>query len=101
MENVHDRGGWPTEEPIDKSEHQIMDWEQRVQALVWLLSRKGMRRVDEARRSIESIEPELYESISYYDRWVVSLETLLVERNILTGEEIDRKATELEQRWRQ
>ncbi len=98
MRNVHDRGGWPTDEPIDKTEHQIMDWEQRVQALVWLLSRQGLRRVDEARRAIESIEPELYESISYYDRWVISLEILLVEKGILTGQEIDRKVTEPEQR---
>ena len=97
MSHVHDRGGCPTDEPIDKSEHPTMDWEQRVQALIWLLSKKGLRRVDEARRAIENIEPTLYESIGYFDRWVISLETLLVEKNILEAEEIDRKAFELTQ----
>lgn len=101
MRKVNDRGGLPTEGPIDRSEHELTDWERRVDALSQLIGARGkeIRRVDESRRAIESIDPAQYESMGYYDRWVVSLETALVEKNILTKEEIDRKTAELNQRW--
>jgi len=31
---VHDRGGWPSETPIDRSEHELADWELLTDALV-------------------------------------------------------------------
>ena len=101
MRKVNDRGGLPTEGPIDRGEHELTDWERRVDALSQLIGArgKGIRRVDESRRAIESIDPEQYELMGYYDRWLVSLETGLVEKNILTKEEIDRKTAELKQRW--
>ena len=99
MAKGYDRGGWPTEEPIDKSEHKIMDWHRRAEALGGILSRKGLSRVDQIRRAIEGIDPEKYESIGYYDRRVEALETLVVEKGILTTEEIDQKVAEMDQPW--
>ena len=90
MPRVHDRGGWPTDEPIDRSEHEYADWELRVDALHQTLGRKGLRSTDEMRRAIESLPPEVYESIGYYERWTAALEILLVEKGILTTDEIDR-----------
>ncbi len=58
MTNVHDRGGWPTDEPIDQSEHALLDWERRVDALHSVLGEKGLRRTDELRRAIETLTPE-------------------------------------------
>ncbi|MCH7861695.1 MAG: nitrile hydratase subunit beta, partial [Proteobacteria bacterium] len=40
---------------------------------------------------------ELYESLSYYERWTAALEILMVEKDVLTSEEIDRKMAQLEQ----
>ncbi len=97
MARVHDRGGWPTEEPIDRSEHELMDWERRMDALHRVLGGKGIRSTDEMRRAIESLPPERYESMSYYERWTAALEILLVEKGILTTEEIDRQAALLEE----
>ena len=97
MPRVHDRGGWPTDEPIDRSEHAHADWELRVDALHQVLGRKGLRSTDEMRRAIESLPPEEYESIGYYERWTAALEILLVEKGILTTEEIDRKMAQLDQ----
>ena len=96
MTKPHDRGGWPTDEPIDQAEHPHADWELRVHALHGVLGRKGLRRTDELRRAIESLEPDLYESLSYYERWTAALEILVVEKGILSTEEIDQKVTELE-----
>ena len=97
MTRPHDRGGWPTDEPIDRSDHQRLDWEVRMDALHQVLGRKGLRTTDEMRRAIESLDPELYESLSYYERWTAALEILMVEKGVLTSEEIDGKMAQLEQ----
>ena len=89
MNKIHDRGGWPNETPIDLTEHQIMDWEQRVDALHSVLSSKGLRTTDEMRRAIESLDEESYVAMGYYERWTAALEMLLVEKGVLTTEEID------------
>ena len=94
MPGVHDRGGWPTDEPIDQEEHAVMDWEVRMSAVVGALRGKGLMRTDEMRRGIESIEPSKYESIGYYARWAESVETILVEKGVLTRAEIDGKMGE-------
>ena len=96
MARVHDRGGWPSNEPIDQSEHQLMDWERRVDALHGVLGAKGLRGVDEARRAIESLQPQQYEAMGYYERWAAAMEKLLVEKGVLTTEEIDRMTAQLE-----
>ncbi len=100
MPRVHDRGGWPTDEPIDRSEHQIMDWEHRVSAIRQVLGQKGLLRSDELRRGIESIEPGRYEALGYYERWIESIESIIVEKGLLTREEIDQKMADLEAKSR-
>ena len=89
MNKVHDRGGWPNETPIDLTEHQIMDWEQRVDALHSVLSSKGLRTTDEMRRAIESLDEDSYVTMGYYEKWTAALEILLVEKGVLTTQEID------------
>ncbi len=92
---AHDRGGWPDDTPIDRSEHEYSDWERRVDAVHQVLGAQGIRTTDEMRRAIESLPPERYEALSYYEKWTAALETLLIEKGILTAEEIDAKASEL------
>lgn len=102
MRAVHDRGGWPETKPIDKTDHQLEDWERRTDALMQLLSspEKRVIRLDEMRRTIESLPPAQYESLSYYERWAAALESLMIEKKILAREEIERKVAELERRER-
>ncbi|MCH7907082.1 MAG: nitrile hydratase subunit beta, partial [Chloroflexi bacterium] len=52
MPAVHDRGGWPTDEPIDRQEHEWADWERQTQSLRTVLDAKGIMNVDELRRGI-------------------------------------------------
>ena len=96
MPKVHDRGGWSTDEPIDIAGHQTMDWELRVHALHRVLGQKRIRTTDELRRAIESLPLDKYESLSYYETWTAALEILLVEKGVLSTDEIDRKMAELE-----
>lgn len=99
MPAVHDRGGLPADEPIDRSDHQWEDWEHVANALVGVLRRRDLINVDELRRGIEAMVPEEYEASSYYERWAASIETLLVEKGALTEAEIDAMAARLDSEW--
>src|SRR3954447_20829421 len=88
---AHDRGGWPSDAAIDRSEHQLADWELMTDALVGALGREGVMNVDELRRGIESMPPQEYERASYYERWLYSLETVLTEKGILAPGELGRR----------
>jgi nitrile hydratase subunit beta len=88
---VHDRGGWADASPIDRKEHEYTMWEKRTDAIRGVLGAREIIRTDELRRAIESIEPARYEHLSYYERWIVAIEALLIEKGLLTREEIDRK----------
>ena len=63
---THDRGGWPTKEPIDRSEHQLEDWERITDALQYVLVGKGLTSTDELRRVMEDLPAKDYEGFSYY-----------------------------------
>src|SRR6185437_1091851 len=89
---VHDRGGMPTDEQIDRREHALEDWEVLTDALVGALAQRGLVNVDELRRGIESIPPAEYERASYYERWLLSIETILTEKGVLAPGELDRWA---------
>ena len=88
---MHDRGGSPGDGAIDRTEHELADWELLTDALVGALGREGVMNVDELRRGIESMPPADYERASYYERWLFSLETILTEKGILAPGELDRR----------
>jgi nitrile hydratase subunit beta len=88
---VHDRGGWPTDAPIDRSEHELADWEILMDSLVGTLGEAGVMNVDELRRGIESMAPSEYETASYYERWLYSVETILAEKGVLAPGELDAR----------
>jgi hypothetical protein len=89
----HDRGGRPTETPIDRTEHELADWELLMDAIAGALAQHGLMNVDELRRGIESMEPAAYESASYYERWLFAAETILQEKGVLAEGELDALLT--------
>ena len=96
---VHDRCGRPDAGPIDQTEHQLDDWEYLAEGISGALSSKGIRCTDESRRAMESLPPDVYESLKYYERWIAGAEIILTDKGVLSKEEIDAKMAELEQRW--
>ena len=96
MRGVHDLGGSPGG-PIDRSQHETEDWERLADAVTIVLDKKGIKTTDEHRRAQESLEN--YRELGYYERWIAATELLLVEKGVLTREEIDEKAAELEESW--
>jgi Nitrile hydratase beta subunit len=89
---VHDRGGWPTAAAIDRTEHELADWEILMDAIENALEGRGVMNTDQMRRGIESMPPDEYERASYYERWLFSTEANLIERGILAPGEIDARA---------
>jgi hypothetical protein len=98
----HDLGGLPAG-PVERGEHDLAEWERRVDALMMLLTGvKGAARrmtVDELRKNIEAIGPEAYDRMSYYERWVTSITQTLIQRGVITTEELGRKMEAVEARF--
>ena len=95
----HDMGGEPAG-PVDRSTHDYAFWEKRVDALMVLLSapERGLLRVDELRRGIESLGAYAYDRMSYYERWIASITNIMVEKGVLTQQEIDARIAGLKAR---
>jgi hypothetical protein len=59
---------------------------------------KGPKRlitVDELRKNIEALPPDAYDKMNYYDRWVSSITQTLIQRGVITTEELARKMAEV------
>ncbi len=97
MRGPHDMGGLPAG-PVDRTEHKREFWEKRVDALARLLTQRKLRRTDEARRAIEALAPDAYERMSYYERWMAATADILLQRGVITSEELGRKMEEIRAR---
>lgn len=95
----HDVGGLPGAGAIDKSQHELSDWEIMADAVNQALGARGIKRTDEMRRAREEMDADAYRDMNYYERWIASIETILIEKGILKKDEIDRKVVEFEKRW--
>jgi hypothetical protein len=95
----HDVGGLPSAGAIDQAEHQLSDWEILADAVNQALGARGIKRTDEMRRAREEMDAETYRHMTYYERWIASIETILIEKEILTKDEIDRRLAEFEKEW--
>jgi hypothetical protein len=93
----HDMGGLPAG-TVDRSEHDYADWERRVDAMAVLLGRKRRLTVDERRRAIETLAPQAYDALSYYERWIVALGQTLIQRGLMTSAELALKMRQVEKR---
>jgi hypothetical protein len=95
MDGIHDMGG---RQGFGRVRHTVdapafhAAWEVRVNFLYGLAVRRGIFNMDEYRHAIERMEPRHYLSASYYERALTSLATLLVEKGVVTREELERRA---------
>lgn len=98
LRGYHDMGGLPAG-TVEPTEHDYEEWERRVDALMVILSGiRGKKRyltVDELRKNIEALPPEAYDKMNYYDRWVSSITQTLIQRGVITTEELARKMAEV------
>jgi hypothetical protein len=97
MRSHHDMGGLPAGR-VEATEHDYALWEKRVDALQVLLSDSGRMTVDELRKNIEALGPEAYDRMTYYERWIHSISQTLIQRGVITIDELGRKMAQVEAR---
>ena len=97
MRAYHDLGGTPAGD-IDQHEHELQLWEKRIEALLVLMNRKKILRVDENRRGLESLGAETYFAASYAERRMLSMSNNLIAKGVITVEELAAKIAEIESR---
>jgi hypothetical protein len=95
----HDMGGLPGGK-VRPVAHEYGEWDRRVDAIVQVASRRLGIRVDERRRNIEALPPEAYDTMSYYEKWLVAITQTLIQRGVITTDELGRKMAEVSGRAR-
>ena len=86
MNGVHDLGGMHGFGPIEREANEPLfhaEWEARVRAMDRLVLEQGYFTLDAHRYGIERMAPADYLRASYYERWLASLESLLIEQGII------------------
>jgi nitrile hydratase len=95
----HDLGGLPGG-AIDMSEHVLAPWEKRVDTLRNILGddKRRVMRSDVLRHAIENMGRAEYESYTYYQKWITAIRSVVIDRQLLSADEIDRRKAEIRTR---
>ena len=91
MNGVHDLGGMQDFGPVVREENEPVfhePWEAAVVAMTRASRRAGITNIDESRHGIERLEPVRYLESSYYERWLEREIMLLLEKGIITEDEL-------------
>jgi len=95
MDGVHDLGGVAGLGSVDiEADEPVFhdDWERRVFRVNTAVSIAGLVTGGSFRHSIERMDPGHYLTSSYYEHWLTGVATILVERGLVTPEELERRA---------
>ena len=92
----HDMGGLPAGSVVP-AEHDYAIWEKRVDAMLVLLGdrQEPLVSTDELRRNIESLGSAAYDRMTYYERWIFAIAQTLIQRGVITVDELGRKIEEV------
>ncbi|MEL6297807.1 MAG: ScnB-like protein [Pseudomonadota bacterium] len=87
---VHDVGGLDFG-PIDREDHDLAQWERRVDAMLILLVSPAKRAfaIDAMRRVIEDYGEQQYDATTYYEKWIRAIRNLCLEQEIFSQSELD------------
>jgi nitrile hydratase subunit beta len=96
MDGIHDLGGMDGFGPVGVEREEPVfhePWEARAFALNFLgLGVLKAYNVHEYRHAVERMDPGHYLAAPYYERWFTGVATLLVEKGVVTREELERRA---------
>jgi nitrile hydratase len=92
MNGVHDMGGMDgfgkvEPEPDEPVFHAA--WEARVMALMRAMGASGAWNIDVSRASRENLPPDVYLSSSYYRKWELGMEQMLLDTGLVEPAEIE------------
>ena len=55
--------------------------------------------MDDIQRGIENLDADAYEKLGYYERWIVVIRHILLEKNLFTVDELEAKIREIASRF--
>lgn len=90
----HDMGGDAAGE-IPTDQHDFSLWEKRVDALMIIASSKGHFTVDGLRRVLEDMSEDTFETMTYYERWIMSVNQNLIEAGVYSTSELAQHMSEV------
>jgi nitrile hydratase len=67
-------------------------WEGRVFGIGGILTVQGLASTNTVRHAIERMDPAHYLGSPYFEHWLTAFATLLVERGVVTREELERRS---------
>jgi nitrile hydratase beta subunit len=91
MNGVHDMGGMDGFGKVEPELNEPVfhtEWEARVMAMNRAMGATGEWNIDMSRFSREVLPPAVYLASSYYRKWFLGLEQMLLERDLITADEI-------------
>ena len=91
MNGIHDMGGMHGFGPVAPERDEPVfhgDWEGRVLALNRAMGYAKLWSIDESRAAIEVLSADVYLTRSYYEKWLLRLEQLLIERDLIGADEL-------------
>jgi len=94
----HDFGGLEAG-AVSCAEHVYEPWEKRMDAIRGLCAQRGLFTTDELRRSIEDLGPGVYDKLGYYERWCAAVSNLLLQKHVISVDELGRRMAQVEQEW--
>jgi len=92
MNGVHDMGGMDGFGKVEPEPNEPVfhaPWEARVMAMNRAMGATGAWNIDMGRFSREILPPHVYLASSYYQKWYLGLEQMLVERGLVGADEVD------------
>jgi nitrile hydratase subunit beta len=95
VDGVHDLGGMEdfgpvVVEPAEPVFH--ASWEGRVFGIGGILTMRGLANTNTVRHAIERMDPAHYLASPYFEHWLTAFASLLVERGVLTREELEARS---------
>ena len=93
----HDLGGTAAG-PVNLHEHDHALWEKRVDALRAIASERGFFTVDGLRRALEDMGEEAFETMSYYERWMLATTQNLIGAGAFTIDELNARMASVRSR---
>ena len=91
MDSVHDMGGMDGFGKVEPEPNEPMfhtEWEARVLAMVRAMGAAGAFNIDTSRFYRESLPPHVYLSSSYYKKWFLGLQDMLVATGFVGADEV-------------
>ncbi len=91
MNGVHDMGGMdgfgPVQPEVNEPTFHAV-WEGRVLAMVRAMGAAGAFNIDTSRFYRETLPPDVYLASSYYQKWLLGLEDMLVAKGFISPGEV-------------